>query len=184
MTATDEKETRLQVLRRLLAAGGVRSQEELVEALGAQGMAVTQSSVSRDLRELGDLEGRLRAIRVIPEVDDPVALQRRVAARARVGRHTVAVRDAHAAPIASPLPGVERADQRLGVPGALQQHCSLVAAGVVEGPEYAVVAACQHPGQIHEAAGEVVPWRWELSDMGNRLPGAMEDLGTLQLIEV
>lgn len=47
---------RRRALRELLASGPASTQQELVEALIAQGLAATQSSVSRDLRELGALK--------------------------------------------------------------------------------------------------------------------------------
>lgn len=43
-------------ITRLLRSGGVRKQADLVRLLKAQGHAVTQSSVSRDLREIGVLK--------------------------------------------------------------------------------------------------------------------------------
>ena len=46
------KGRRLGAITRLLASGNVRSQGEFVELLRARGFEVTQSSVSRDLREM------------------------------------------------------------------------------------------------------------------------------------
>lgn len=43
-------------ITRLLRSGGVRRQADLVRLLRAEGHAVTQSSVSRDLREIGVLK--------------------------------------------------------------------------------------------------------------------------------
>ncbi|MFO1509722.1 MAG: hypothetical protein U1F31_08090 [Steroidobacteraceae bacterium] len=43
-------------ITRLLRSGGVRKQADLVRLLKAEGHAVTQSSVSRDLREIGVLK--------------------------------------------------------------------------------------------------------------------------------
>jgi transcriptional regulator of arginine metabolism len=47
------KEQRQRVLRTLLRRGTVRRQEELVARLAERGIEATQSSVSRDLREIG-----------------------------------------------------------------------------------------------------------------------------------
>lgn len=44
---------RREAIRRLLLTGKVRSQEEVVAFLRAQGVGATQSSVSRDLTQLG-----------------------------------------------------------------------------------------------------------------------------------
>src|SRR5918992_1682075 len=57
------KETRMGTLerrdqvRRLIAAGGVHTQAELVSALAARGVDVTQATVSRDLAGLGGVRG-------------------------------------------------------------------------------------------------------------------------------
>ncbi len=48
-----EREERLQVLLELVIEGEFSTQESLVEALKERGVAVTQSSVSRDIRDLG-----------------------------------------------------------------------------------------------------------------------------------
>ncbi|MGD9598027.1 MAG: arginine repressor [Steroidobacteraceae bacterium] len=47
---------RRSAITRLLRGGGVRKQADLVRLLKAEGHAVTQSSVSRDLREIGVLK--------------------------------------------------------------------------------------------------------------------------------
>ena len=44
-------------VRRLIAAGGVHTQGELVAALAARGMTVTQATISRDLAGLGVVRG-------------------------------------------------------------------------------------------------------------------------------
>jgi transcriptional regulator of arginine metabolism len=44
-------------VRRLIAAGGVHTQAELVAALAARGMEVTQATISRDLAGLGVVRG-------------------------------------------------------------------------------------------------------------------------------
>lgn len=50
--ATEQSERRT-AIRRLLRSGPIETQQELVDALTGLGLAVTQSSVSRDLRDLG-----------------------------------------------------------------------------------------------------------------------------------
>jgi transcriptional regulator of arginine metabolism len=52
---TDQR-ARRDAIRELLHSGPVDRQQTLVEALGARGLAVTQSSVSRDLRDLGAIK--------------------------------------------------------------------------------------------------------------------------------
>lgn len=49
-------ENRREAIRQLLSAGPAKTQASLVGALQAQGYSATQSSVSRDLRELGALK--------------------------------------------------------------------------------------------------------------------------------
>ncbi len=51
-----EREDRLRLLLELVMRRDFRKQEELVEALEDQGVVVTQSSVSRDIRDLGLLK--------------------------------------------------------------------------------------------------------------------------------
>jgi transcriptional regulator of arginine metabolism len=50
---TEQKEVRQQAILGMLRETPVASQPELVERLAARGILATQSSVSRDLRELG-----------------------------------------------------------------------------------------------------------------------------------
>lgn len=47
------KASRHRLLRQLLADGEIRSQRELVDLLSSEGLAVTQTTISRDLDELG-----------------------------------------------------------------------------------------------------------------------------------
>jgi transcriptional regulator of arginine metabolism len=54
MTATT---TRREVLRRVIAAGGIHTQADLVKALAGRGHRVTQATVSRDLASLGVVRG-------------------------------------------------------------------------------------------------------------------------------
>lgn len=51
--SAQEQAQRRAMLRELLQDGPASTQKMLVAALGAQGLQVTQSSVSRDLREIG-----------------------------------------------------------------------------------------------------------------------------------
>ncbi|MHB9114219.1 MAG: arginine repressor [Thermoleophilia bacterium] len=73
------KRQRLQLIRDLVRRSRIGTQQELVRALRAQGISVTQATVSRDLRELGlersrDETGRFRyAITEHEERRDPVA---------------------------------------------------------------------------------------------------------------
>jgi transcriptional regulator of arginine metabolism len=52
-SATEIRDKRRQALLEILTTGAVRRQSDFVEELMAQGIEATQSSVSRDLRELG-----------------------------------------------------------------------------------------------------------------------------------
>ena len=54
-SAQDQAQRRA-MLRELLLHGPASTQKTLVDALGAQGLQATQSSVSRDLRELGAIK--------------------------------------------------------------------------------------------------------------------------------
>lgn len=53
-----EQAQRRDTLRRLLQRHPAHTQQSLVDVLGARGFAATQSSVSRDLRELGAIKTR------------------------------------------------------------------------------------------------------------------------------
>ena len=57
MQALDTQQTdRRETIMRILRGGSVRNQQDLVRLLKKQGHEVTQSSVSRDLRDLGVLK--------------------------------------------------------------------------------------------------------------------------------
>jgi transcriptional regulator of arginine metabolism len=63
MTLTDHHQSdRRDAIVRLLAGGGVRKQQELVRLLRKEGHVATQSSISRDLREIGVLKARGRYV--------------------------------------------------------------------------------------------------------------------------
>ncbi|MET0282689.1 MAG: arginine repressor [Steroidobacteraceae bacterium] len=70
---TDRHQTdRRQSILRHLRAGGVRRQSDLVGLLKSDGFAVTQSSVSRDMRELGVLKAQGR---YLPPGEEPAQVQ-------------------------------------------------------------------------------------------------------------
>jgi len=54
--STDEQAQRREMLRELLIDGPAGTQRSLVDALAAKGLTATQSSVSRDLREIGAIK--------------------------------------------------------------------------------------------------------------------------------
>ncbi len=54
--STDIQVRRRDAIRRLLASGPARTQHKLVQALEAEGFEATQSSISRDLKELGAIK--------------------------------------------------------------------------------------------------------------------------------
>jgi transcriptional regulator of arginine metabolism len=57
MTLTEHQQAdRRSAIVRLLASGGVRKQQDLVRLLHKEGYVATQSSISRDLREIGVLK--------------------------------------------------------------------------------------------------------------------------------
>ena len=54
--STQEQAQRRTMLRELLAHGPAENQQTLVDALGDKGLSATQSSVSRDLRDIGAIK--------------------------------------------------------------------------------------------------------------------------------
>lgn len=55
-TTNTEQSERRAAIRQLLSQGPVEKQQTLVDALTTKGLTVTQSSVSRDLRDLGAIK--------------------------------------------------------------------------------------------------------------------------------
>lgn len=72
-------------VRRLIAAGGVHTQSELVAALRARGVEVTQATVSRDLASLGVVRG-FRGGRLTYLLPDDMTADAAGAAEARLRR--------------------------------------------------------------------------------------------------
>lgn len=69
MTLTEHHQGgRRDAIVRLLADGAVRRQQDLVRLLRKEGYAATQSSISRDLREIGVLKARGRYLLPPPDV--------------------------------------------------------------------------------------------------------------------
>ncbi|MBL8047484.1 MAG: hypothetical protein JNJ45_02265 [Chthonomonas sp.] len=68
------KDARLQLIRSLLTAQEVRSQEDLQTSLTQAGYAVTQSSVSRDLADLGVQKQRGRYMLPTPPQSQELGL--------------------------------------------------------------------------------------------------------------
>lgn len=56
--STEDQVLRRDAIRELLLQGPVQTQQSLVDALVERGMIATQSSVSRDLREIGAIKTR------------------------------------------------------------------------------------------------------------------------------
>lgn len=69
------KRQRQQLIHSILRERSVESQQELAEALAAEGCDVTQATVSRDLKEMGLLKGRDSGGRVT-YVNGPVGHER------------------------------------------------------------------------------------------------------------
>ncbi len=67
---------RLDAIRELLARADVRAQEQIVASLAEAGFDVTQSSVSRDLKELGVAKVDGRYTLAAPETDDAEGTRR------------------------------------------------------------------------------------------------------------
>lgn len=63
------KEERQRIIREILTGESVPSQETLVERLAERGVSVTQSSVCRDLRDLG--VGKLGGVYRLPDAGGP-----------------------------------------------------------------------------------------------------------------
>jgi transcriptional regulator of arginine metabolism len=68
-TDTLEQNERRRAIARLLAVHAVNRQAELVELLRAEGYPATQSSVSRDLRDLG--AAKLKSGYALPKAPEP-----------------------------------------------------------------------------------------------------------------
>jgi len=69
MTLTDHHQSdRRNAVVRLLADGNVHKQQDLVRLLRKQGYVATQSSISRDLREIGVSKARGRYVLPPPDV--------------------------------------------------------------------------------------------------------------------
>ena len=80
----DTKQLRHRRIRQLVAAGGMHTQDELVDALRREGIVVTQATVSRDIVELGLVRTPVsgRVIYSLPETvgpGDSVVARRRLA---------------------------------------------------------------------------------------------------------
>jgi transcriptional regulator of arginine metabolism len=65
---------RLSSLRKLLSAGLISTQEELVEELGRQKFRVTQSTISRDLRKIGAIKGQDATGRTVYRLPDETSM--------------------------------------------------------------------------------------------------------------
>lgn len=74
MHMSQTKDARLQLIRSLLTAQEVRSQEDLQTSLTQAGYAVTQSSVSRDLADLGVQKQRGRYMLPTPPQSQELGL--------------------------------------------------------------------------------------------------------------
>jgi transcriptional regulator of arginine metabolism len=69
MTLTDHHQAdRRNAVVRLLASGNVHKQQDLVRLLRKEGYVATQSSISRDLREIGVFKARGRYVLPPPDV--------------------------------------------------------------------------------------------------------------------
>lgn len=81
---SDGKSQRQRAIRKLVAAGNVHTQDELVEALRREGITVTQATVSRDIVELGLVRAAIggRVVYILPE---SVAYGDQSSARRRLG---------------------------------------------------------------------------------------------------
>lgn len=60
MIAKQDKKARLQTIRRIVSTNSLESQDELLEALKAEGFVSTQTTLSRDLKQLRISKVRIR----------------------------------------------------------------------------------------------------------------------------
>ena len=74
MSFRSDSRERLNSLRRLLAAGSLSTQEELVDELSEQKYRVTQSTISRDLRKLGAVKAQDPAGRTVYRLPDDISM--------------------------------------------------------------------------------------------------------------
>ncbi len=70
---TEQRHLRREAIRAILESEAIASQAELVEALEARGIFATQSSVSRDLQDLGaaKVRGAYRVLDSLPSLAPP-----------------------------------------------------------------------------------------------------------------
>ena len=90
------RELRQQRIRDVLATSMIATQHELLDELKATGMAVDQSTLSRDLAELGIRKSRGRYVLNGPEEEAPAALDYRAAVTGftTCGPHLIVIRTA------------------------------------------------------------------------------------------
>lgn len=70
---SSEREARRVLIRKLIEASSIGSQQDLLQALSARGVRVNQSSVSRDLQEMGVVKVRGRYMIGEPFIPDIAA---------------------------------------------------------------------------------------------------------------
>ena len=80
----DSKQTRHKLIRELIAGGAMHTQDDLVDALKAEDIHVTQATISRDIVELGLVRAAIegRVIYAMPEtvmLNDSSVARRRLA---------------------------------------------------------------------------------------------------------
>lgn len=90
---TMTRQQRLTAIKELVTRGQYRTQGELVDALEAQGIEVTQSSVSRDIKELGlQKEDGIYVVPVVTSISRHAPAFRHVVAATAAGDHMIVVK--------------------------------------------------------------------------------------------
>jgi len=87
-----EKSKRREVLMELLRGGELASQADLARAMGERGFSLTQSSISRELRELGVVKLAGKYVLVSLDTDFLSGVLSLVCGACAVGQHLVVVK--------------------------------------------------------------------------------------------
>ena len=80
----DTRQQRHRLIRQFVVAGGMHTQEDLVDALRSKGIVVTQATVSRDIVELGLVRTSVGG-RVVYTLPESITLADSTVARRRLG---------------------------------------------------------------------------------------------------
>ena len=119
--------------------------------------------------------GRVRLGRIAhPDPDQAVALDRRIAAHAELGRNVVLSGDLHALAARVELEAVVHAAHAVAFDAAVRQARAAVAAAIVQRHRPARLAAVQHDGLVEDRAREHAPVD-QLVVPGGHVPAVHEE---------